>query len=257
MVKLIVAMAGAAVLALYPLAGVKAAIVFDDASPALQVAAAVQETTDGQSLLNRGEAVSKVVAAFDLEKKQKKFLLDCLGHPDDCFFVFSTMSHFDDIRFTPLILYPDVFPAYKFYGAINTASMLGLVHGYLEEDTSPFHPETGMTRIQALKVVLGAADAIKWIEKFELKMAAADSGGPDYALPYGDVDPQNDSMWWYPRYLGFALDNNIIDPGDYFRPDETVTEAELNDMMTRALNYASADENQTVAQAKHNGQAGF
>jgi hypothetical protein len=235
---LALAVAGGAILALYPLSGARAAIVFDDQSPAAQ-------TTD--TVLTRGEAVSKVVASFNLEKKQRNFLLGCIRSPDDCFFVFATMSDYDGIQFAPLILYPDVFPAYRHYKAINTASMLGLVHGYLEEDKSPFHPETTMTRIQALKVVMGAADALKWLEKFEMAMNAADSGGPDYRLPFKDINPADEARWWYPRYVGFALDNGIINSGDYFRPDEPVTGAELEDMIDRALSYSNFNEITTAA----------
>jgi len=231
---------------LLPATSARAAILFGDEmeddvneSPSLP--------PDNGKELTRGEAVNNIVEAFNLQKRQKSFLLDCLRHADDCFFAFSAMSDYDGINFSPLILYPDVFPAYKHYKAINIASMLGLVHGFLDENTSPFHPEEGMTRIQALKVVLGAADAMRWMERFELEQKSADSGGPDYLLPYRDIDPENDAMWWYSRYMRFALENGIMDSGEYFRPDEPVTEAELNDMITRALDFSSADDNQTVA----------
>lgn len=267
MVKVGVAIAATVVMALYPLAGVKA-IIFEADSPAVPVGdngqtamssepqvqsqeagsdgAVVPLSPAGEVLLTRGEVVAKVVSYFELEAKQKDFLADCIAHADECFFVFSTMSHFDGIQFFPLILYPDVSPAYEYYDEIMTASMLGLVHGYLEEDTSPFHPDAGITRIQALKVVLGAVDAIKWKEKFELQMEADQSalaGVPaeDFSVPYTDVDPSNECMWWYGRYLRFALDNGIVDPGETFRPDEMITEAELNDMMARAKDFMGAD----------------
>ena len=191
-----------------------------------------QSPAGAGSAMTRGEAVSKIVAAFDLEKKQVKFLRDCIKHPDECFFVFAAMSNYDGIQFFPLILYPDVFPAYKYYGAINTASMLGLVHGYLEEETSPFHPEAEMTRIQALKVVLGAADLLKWKDKFEMTDA-------DYVkdLPFTDPEITSTDGWWYSRYLGFALERELIDPVATFEPDRAITQSELNDLVARTIDF--------------------
>jgi hypothetical protein len=197
-----------------------------------------------QKELTRGEAVQVVVDSFDIRKKAGSFIRDCLQHPDDCFFVFSGMSDYDGIQFSPLILYPDVFPANQYYGAINTATMLGLVHGYLEEETSPFHPETAMTRIQALKVVLGAADLMKWKDKFELTDA-------DYPkkLPFKDLEIDSADAWWYPRYLAFALERGLIDSGTTFSPDRAITEAELGDLVTRTLDFIPGTDN-TQSDAK-------
>ncbi len=229
-------------LILIPFSSVQAAILFGDTFIA---------PGDAAKELSRGQAVDEVVSTFDLEHKQKSFLLDCIRHADDCFFVFSAMSDYNGISFSPLVLYPDVFPAYKYYKAINTASILGLVHGFLCEDSSPFHPEDNMTRIQALKVILGAADLMTWKEKFEIDQEMAAAGGPEITLPYKDVDPASPDIWWYRRYLNFALDAGIIDPGDYFRPDASVTEADLTDMMSRAMNYSTvrANDNKTVTSA--------
>lgn len=182
--------------------------------------------------MTRGEAVSKIVSAFNLEEKQKDFLRDCIKHPDDCFFVFAAMSDYDGIQFFPLILYPDVFPAYRHYKSINTASMLGLVHGYLEEETSPFHPEAEMTRIQALKVVLGAAELMKWKDRFEMAEA-------DYIsdLPFTDPEITSYDGWWYSRYLDFALERELIDPVTAFEPDRAITKAELDDLVARTIDF--------------------
>jgi hypothetical protein len=186
-------------------------------------------------LLTRGEAVSEVVTSFDLADKNHSLIKDCLQVPDDCFFVFSVMSDYDDIRFSPLILYPDVFPANKYYNAINTATILGLVHGYLGEQSTPFHPEDRITRIQGLKMILGAAGLMTWKDKFELiKDALTDSMPPVFA----DVNTGNPKMWWYERYIDKACEINVIDcNGGDFRPDETITKAELAGMVSKTLSY--------------------
>lgn len=196
--------------------------------------------------MSRGEAVYQIVTNFKLTEKDGKFLDICLKSPDECFFVFSDRSDYDGIRFAPLILYPDVFPAYQYYAEINTASALGLVHGYSEEDQSPFHPMEAMTRIQALKVVMAAANLLQWKEKFELM---GDSGGPEYELPFDDIDLSNPDNWWFGRYLAFALENGIIVPNNSFRPNDGITDGELSKMISRAVDYAikSAHEEQPQA----------
>jgi hypothetical protein len=204
-----------------------------DAAPAEDT----EPAEDPQTGLNRGDAVSRVVSSFELRKKFGTFVRDCLQHADECFFVFSAMSHYDGIRFSPLILYPDVFPAHKDYRAINIATMLGLVHGYLDEHDSPFHPEIGMTKIQALKVVLGAADLMKWKDKFEM---TEDDYPAD--LPFADAVLQTPEAWWYGRYLGFALDKGVIEASEAFYPDETVTSDELDSMMEKSLAAAGNEQ---------------
>jgi len=194
---------------------------------------------DSGQLLNRGEAVDFIVASFKLKNKFKKFISSCARAPDECFFAFSAMSHYNGIQFSPLILYPDVFPAHKNYSAINIATMLNLVRGFLDEPNSPFHPEIGMTKIQALKVVLGASDQLRWKDKFEMTSA-------DYHqdLPYSDKEIYLPENWWYGRYMDFALQKGIIDKTEFFGCDQIITKGELAQMVARtlALSEVSAKE---------------
>jgi hypothetical protein len=201
--------------------------------------------------IKRGDAVAKIVNAFNLEQKNKNFITDCLKHPDECFFAFSAMSDFDWIKFRPLILYPDVFPAHSYYGAVNVATMLGLVHGYINEEYSPFKPEEPMTRIQALKVILGAANLLPWKEKFELEGEMANSGGDESVLPFKDLSSDPEQSWWYRRYAGYALEAGIIESNEFFRPNQTVTEKELAEMIEKTLAYGklNSDDQETVASA--------
>lgn len=202
----------------------------------------ISDTDYPSKVMTRGEAVNRIVEAFNLRTAKADFIEGCMASADECFFVFSAMSDFDGIAFDPLRLYPDVNEKSRYYEAINTASILGLVHGYLNEEDTPFKPEVTITRIQALKILLASADLMQWKERFEL-------AGESHEIPFSDVDPDDETKWWYPRYLDFALEAGIIEPDDLFRPDEPVTLGELAEMVDKAMRYKedSADDTQIYA----------
>lgn len=188
--------------------------------------------------ITRGEVVSKVVKGLDLARKNQVYLSSCDAHLEDCFFVFSTMSRFDNISFKPLILYPDVSPAYAYYEDINTASKLGIIHGYVAKKNSPFRPRQAMQRMDALKVILEAAQVVQWKDRFELVTQL----GGEQALKrqetvFKDVDARQDDMWWYPRYLTAAIKAGIISPANYFRPHDLISQEEFYTMLNLAQNY--------------------
>ena len=196
-------------------------------------------------LLTLGEVVSTVVTSFYLAKQKSSFLTSCKSQLDQCFFVFSAMSNFDGIAFEPFLsLYPDVTPKTRFYHDINVASMLGLIHGYLNDESTPFRPEIVMSRIQALKIVLGAADLMDWEEKFEVDMVEI---GHD--TPYLDEALTYEENWWYNRYLNFAYQHDIAPKTDYFRPDDVITVGELNEMIHNAQMASESSEGQLQSQA--------
>ena len=122
------------------------------------------------SPLSRGKAIEMMVDYFDLEAQNQSFLHDCKLDPGTCLFAFSARTNFDDFRLDPLILYPDVYPAYRYYEAINVASMLDLASGYYMEADSPFRPEQPITKVETLKLVMGASGLMDWKEKFELSL---------------------------------------------------------------------------------------
>lgn len=203
-----------------------------------------QETVDnnvadqGNSIMSpfitRGQAVDTIVKAFNLKALNENYINKCLKHADECFFTFSARSDYDGISFDPLILYPDVFPAYKYYDSINTATILDLVRGY-EQDHSPFKPEDPITAIQAIKVVLGAADLIKWKEKFEItseeqKEAVSSLTNILVSDPFTFED-----LWWQWRYLAFALKAGIIDVKQALNSDKPIGEVELSGMITKTI----------------------
>jgi hypothetical protein len=193
-------------------------------------------------VLTRGEALDRIVTSFNLKTEKQTYIADCLAHADECFFVFAAMSDFDDIKFEPLTLYPDVSENSRYYESINIASMLGLVHGYLNEDGTPFHTELVITRIQSLKIVLASAELMKWKEKFELEGTIQES-------VFADVDVNDPAMWWYPRYINFALRTEIIEEGEYFRPNDPITVQELAEFVDNTLKYRqdNADDMQIYA----------
>jgi hypothetical protein len=194
-------------------------------------------STHGDEPLTRGEAVQRVVDFFDLETHNQKFIESCFQVPDECFFVFSAMSDFDGITFDPLTLYPDVKIGNKYSEAINIATLLGLVHGYLSENQTPFHPNHYLTRIQALKVIFGATNQLSWKEKFEMDEDYWHAQSLDEKYRVGDVDPNSEDEWWYGRYVAFAIDAGLIEDQEYFRPNEAVTGAEMTEFMDRAKKF--------------------
>ncbi len=196
-------------------------------------------------LLTRGEVVSTIVTSFQLAERESSFLTSCQNHLDECFFVFSAMSDFDGIAFEPFLsLYPDVTPNSRFYHDINVASMLGLVHGYLQEEDTPFRPEIVMSRIQALKIVLGASDLMDWEERFEVSEEET-----VHSTPYLDEALTYEENWWYNRYLNFAFEHGITPKIDYFRPDEIITVGELNEMIQKAQMASKGIDDQLQSQA--------
>lgn len=204
--------------------------------PLVYAADPLAASSSGNDFLTRGQAVHQVVETFDLRKKNENFVTDCLLHLDECFFVFTAMTRYDQVSLYPMRLYPDVTDAYAYTDDIHLATMLGLVHGNIDEKNSPFYPRAYMTRIHALKVILGAAELMDWREKFEM---VRDLGNEDALRDqksiFADVTGYPDDFWWYPRYVNFALDKGIIDAGEYFRPDEPITADEYQDMLQRAL----------------------
>ena len=177
--------------------------------------------------ISRGKAVDIIVSTLGLEEKKQPFLKYCYKSLEECIFAFSARSDYDGISIKPLILYPDVFPAHPYYKSINTASLLNLVSGYFYEPTSPFKPEENLTRIQALKIILGATDMVKWKEKFELS-----ENEKRQNLPFKDLDE-----WWYGRYVEAAYKAGIIEKSDSFRPNEAITDTELEELLVKTIDF--------------------
>ncbi|MBI4975673.1 FG-GAP repeat protein [Candidatus Peregrinibacteria bacterium] len=195
--------------------------------------------TSESELVQRGKFTSIIVNSFDLKNTKSDDLQKCSSHKEFCLFNFLAMSSYDKIQLDPnLILYPDIFPVYKYYDDINTATMLGLINGYLNEQDSPFHPDFNISRIEALKIILGAADLIKPMYKFELTRTLGSIENlinqPSY---FHDVNAKIPYMWWYPRYVNFAVSHNLVDKGDLFRPDDNITMDELNDIIARTIEF--------------------
>lgn len=187
----------------------------------------------------RGEALSIVVKKLDLKKKNADFIKSCYAYLDFCFFNFSAMSSFNGLQLKPdIILYPDVDKNHPFYEDILTGTMLGVVNGYMETKNSPFLPEKRINRIEALKIVLAGAELVPPNYKFELIDAL---GSYEKLLSqtsfFKDISSNVSHMWWYPRYVNFAYENNLVSREANFRPEEPITRKELEDMVSKTSDY--------------------
>lgn len=180
--------------------------------------------------VGRGEFVSIVIEKFDLKNKKSTLIDQCYEHKDFCLFNFMAASHFDGIKLEPeIILYPDISPTSKYYEDVTVGTMLGMINGYLDEQNTPFRPEASISRIQALKVMLSAADLVPQKYQFELvDILGSLEEIKNQSTYFSDVDPKISHMWWYPRYVNFAVESGIIEKEDLFRPDDPISMQELN-----------------------------
>jgi hypothetical protein len=198
--------------------------------------------TEGE-FVSRGKMVNVVIDRLDLRHKKANIINSCYEYLDFCFFNFTAMSSFAGMQLEPeLLLYPDVPTDHLYAEDVQIGTVLGFINGYMGEDQSPFKPARPVTRIEALKVVLSAADVVPSKYRFELE----DILGSREAIvaqlaPFADVDARIDYMWWYPRYLNFALDKGLIDEGEFFRPDENISVGELKELLDRLVLYLETD----------------
>ncbi|MCX6734609.1 MAG: S-layer homology domain-containing protein [Candidatus Peregrinibacteria bacterium] len=189
--------------------------------------------------VTRGELITNVIDRLGIKKNKGELIKNCYEHKEFCFFNFLAMSNYDKIQLNPsLILYPDVLPSDTYYEDVNIATLLGLTNGFLNEKDSPFHPALPITRIEALKIVFGASELVEPKYQFELISSLGSYKNLISQKTYfTDINARVPSMWWYPRYVNFAVEHNIVDKSDYFRPNDNITAKELNDIMTRTIDY--------------------
>lgn len=197
--------------------------------------------------ISRAELIHQVINKFDLKTKEKDFINSCYEHKDFCFFNFIAMSLYNDIQLYPnLILYPDVPENYPYYEDVVIGTMLGLVNGLTNEQDTPFHPNDSISRINALKVILGAADLVKPMYRFELiKELGSYEDILDQPSYFEDVNPRNPDMWWYPRYTNFAVEHGIVKKNDKFRPHDRITISEFESMVNKTLEYLNSKNEKT------------
>lgn len=202
------------------------------------------EFIDPEKEVSRGALVKEVIDGFELRESKKEKIAECLEFAEFCLFNFSAASNFDEMEIgESLVLYPDVRPGSKYYEEVNLATILGIINGYMRDKDSPFRPEGPVTRIQALKVVLGATDLVKFKYQFELiKELGSYEALSGQNSGFSDVSGDIPYMWWYPRYTRFALDNSLIDNTLLFRPDEYISKEELADLIKRTKEFISAED---------------
>ncbi|MCC6643391.1 S-layer homology domain-containing protein [Candidatus Peregrinibacteria bacterium] len=175
----------------------------------------------GLGVMTRGEAVDMTVKYFKLAEKNKQFLRECESDLETCLFTYSTRTNFHEFRLKPLILYPDVYPAHKYYKSINLATKLDLVRGYFNDEESPFRPEQAITKAEALKLVLGASGNLNWKEKFELDDQDIKLETQAKEVLVGMTD------WWYGRYVGRAKEKGLLDISQKVDPAANISREEF------------------------------
>lgn len=217
-------------------------------------------TIADNSSIKRGEAVVFLVKNLDLKDKKKTFLSSCHTNIAECIFAFAARSNYDFIKTEPLILYPDVFPAYRYYEEINIASLLDIVTGYWGEENSPFRPEESLSQIEALKIVFIGTEIFPWKEKFELEneknnISVTNSESRNFSEEINSkIDPLNSAQWWYFRYINFAVQNNLINL-DNFEPNQSITEEEFRDLLIKAADYQQSYGEKTIKKTDTSGNS--
>jgi len=179
--------------------------------------------------ISRGEMIGMIFDTLKLADVRSEDIRKCEEFIEFCLFNFSAVSSFDGITFEPnVILYPDVRPGDDFYEEINMATMLGLINGYISDDQTPFKANGNISRIQALKVLLGSGDLVEPRYRFELvKELGSELALRNQESYFSDIDGRISHMWWYPRYANYAYENGVIEKDQKFRPDEYITKQEF------------------------------
>ena len=238
--------------------------------------------------VSRAEMVAYIMDQFDLQDKKRDLLLSCYKNIDSCLSIFLSVSSFKNVSIpnssiqsgllnyfaglfvnfaeaatAPLIdtssiqLYPDVPPTVNDAYDVNVGTMLNVVQGYYTEYGSPFKPDRIISRIEALKVLLGASDLKQWMYYDELStVLGGDASVKAQKTPFADVSGQDDHMWWYPRYVNQACDIGLINckKGSNFRPDDYIKLDEVKAMITNLKKYfAKPDTKQIDADDDHDG----
>lgn len=192
--------------------------------------------------ISRGAVIHAVVEKLDLKTKKKDVIDSCHEYKEFCLFNFMAMSLYNDIQLEPsLILYPDVPENHRYYEDITIGTMLGLVNGFVSQQDTPFYPNRSISRINALKIILTAADLVKFKYRFAL---LKELGGYEKLITqysyFRDIDPKVYEMWWVPRYTNFALRAGIVPKNRYFRPNENITIKEFNSMLEKTVEYLNS-----------------
>jgi len=201
--------------------------------------------------INRGEVIHEVIEKLDLKTKKADLIESCYQYKEFCLFNFMAISLYNDIKLDPEpILYPDVPVTHKYYEDIVIGTMLGLVNGMTTEKDTPFHPERSISRINALKIILGAADLVRSKYRFELiKELGSSEKLINQPSSFEDIDPKIFAMWWYPRYANFAVEHGIIEKTNLFRPNDKITIKEFNSMLDKTLEYLNSQSQDEEAQS--------
>lgn len=223
-----------------------------------QIALEEEELPDEMGV-TRGEVMEFLNDKFDFAVMYKDLLDRCYNDLDGCLSIFLGVTNYSEVMLDPNYctrdtagdcmltdppydisnsqLYPDVPPENVFYYYdITLGTMLAIVQGYYEDPQSPFRPYQIISRIEALKVILGSVDMIEWLYYDEVEaLLGGEEGVKAQKTQFTDIDTTDIARFWYPRYANLACQVDIVDcaPGSRLRPDDYITEAEFFDMLDR------------------------
>lgn len=201
--------------------------------------------------VRRGSFMVQIMKAFHFDTKNKDFIDSCMAQLEFCFYQFSSQTSFSGLTLSPILqLYPDVKPSDPYYAAITVGTILGIVRGFTDEPQTPFHPQQPITRIQALKILLSSTGILPWKDYYELQKELADTVNIDSGknliasqkTPYQDISARIPHMWWYPRYVNFALLSGLIDDTVFFQPDSPLTQKDFEAWTTSIQTYLARHE---------------
>lgn len=224
--------------------------------------------------VTRGELLQMVNTEFDLDERFQDVLKACYSDFSPCMSIFLSVTPYtgvvlDDLtvkstnlgsfmpsfdggeeretlfNFGSTQLYPDVPPTSPYAYDINVSTLLSNIQGYYNQENGPFRPYRVVNRIEALKVLMGSVDLIDWVYFDDyVNSLGGERGLRTMTTPFSDVSPTEDAMWWYPRYLNLACEIGVLvcTPDSPFRPNDFVTEEELEGMMSRLKLYMESED---------------
>lgn len=216
-------------------------------SSPLTMAADSTKTLEFGEQVSRGEATQMVIEHFNLRDKNAGFLRDCQAELNFCLQEFSGRSQFSNIQVEPLILYPDVYPAYKYYDDINVATQLDLVRGYFLEENSPFRPEQPISKVEALKIALNAADLLKGEVRFDNSEKFPLKGLNIFKTNYtAQIDLNDQASWWQVPYLNFAEEKNLKSLSKDFYSGKAISREEFEELLNELTSYQENVNSQAI-----------
>ncbi len=193
-------------------------------------------------ITTREEAVNFILKNLNLETEKSDLFKRCAADYQACLSIFRLNSKYDSIAINNEEI-GSLFPDYNTLEnqsrrAIDLATVDGFVTGYYGDHQRPFKPKRAVTRIEALTMMLRAADLIPTLYREELvAILGGEAGLKSQKTSFQDIDPNREAHWWYAVPTNAAVKFGIVDQTKNFRPDEFITEEEFLAMFNRLKEF--------------------